>query len=139
LHSLRSKLFVLTVLLVGITQFGTLITTVFMAQSDATRQAQANLSVGDALFNELIRGRIQSQIKVATDMAAKVSTNTDHEASLTAESDAIGAGFSLLLDNDGDILASSNKSVSGAYPKLVSRAGEEGIARSTLVQRWSFL
>jgi len=137
LHSLRSKLFVLAVLLVGITQFGTLITTAIVAQHDDERQAQANLSTGDALFNELMRGRTQAQIKLATEIAGRVSAHTDdadRETWLAARSAAIGAGFIVLLDDMGDILATSDKTVAGAYPQLVARAGQEGIARSTLVR-----
>jgi len=141
LQSLHSKLFILAVLLIGITQFGTLITTAIMAESDAARQAQANLSIGEALFNELMRGRTKSQIKLVTGSADALSTQTgaahsdtnDHKTWLTTESAAIGASFSLLLDNYGSVIATSHDTVSGAYPSLVSRATEDGTARSTLI------
>lgn len=136
MHSLRSKLFVLAILLVGITQVGTLITTVIMAESDAARQAHANLSIGEALFNELMRGRSKSLIKSVTAMADELPTRIDNSARdawLTTESTTIGADFGLLLNNSGGVIASSDERVTGAFPELVMRAGEDGTARSTIV------
>ncbi len=135
MHSLRSKLIVLTVLLVGITQIGTLVTVTIMAESDAARQAQANLSIGEALFNELMRGRSKSLIKSVTHIADEWPVQADaidHASWLASESSAIGAQFSFLLDSKGTVIATSDDLVSDAYPNLVSRASEDGDPRSTL-------
>ncbi len=135
MQTLRFKLFFLTILLVGITQLGTLITTAFMAESDATRQAQASLSIGEALFNELMRGRSKALIKSVTTTAAKVPANIDipsQQTWLAAESTTIGAAFSLLLDNHGGSIAVSDNTLSSSYPDLVSRADEDGFTRSAL-------
>jgi diguanylate cyclase (GGDEF)-like protein len=137
LHSLRSKLFILTVLLVGITQLGSLIATSIMADSDAERQAQAHLSIGEALFNELMRGRSKAMIKSVTaitdELPDELAARNDHETWLKAKTTAIEADFSLLLDNLGEIITTSDPAISAAYPDLVSRAAEDGIARSTIV------
>jgi len=141
LHSLRSKLFMLAILLVGITQSGTLITTAILTENNATRQAQTTLSIGEALFNELMRGRTRSQVKMMRAIADTLSTQprsmrtgaTDHETWLAAESDPIGASFSLLLDHNGGVIATSDDTVSAAYPDLVSRADEDDIARSAII------
>ena len=138
MHSLRSKFVILAVLLVGITQFGSLITTAILADSDAARQAQANLSIGEALFNELMRGRSKALIKSVTTMADNLSARTDPETWLKSESTAIGANFSLLLDSHGGVIAASDQAMSATYPTLVSRAGEDGIARSTIVTAGRF-
>jgi len=141
LHSLRSKLCILAILLVGITQSGTLITTAILTENNASRQAQTNLSIGEALFNELMRGRTRSQVKMMTAIADTMSTQpgsirtgaANHETWLAAESARIGAGFSLLLNHNGGVIATSDDTVSEAYPSLVSRAGEDDIARSVII------
>jgi len=141
LHSLRSKFFILAVLLVGVTQLGTLTMTSIMAESDAARQAQTHLSIGEALFNELMRGRSKSLIKSVTTIADQLAargTTGEYQNWLTEKTTAIGAGFSLLLDNHGGVIATTDKSVSATYPQLVSRAGEDGIARSTIVANGQF-
>lgn len=142
MHSLRSKLLILTILLVGITQLGSLIATAILADSDAERQAQAHLSIGAALFNELMRGRskalIDSVTAIADELPDELATRTDHEIWLKAKSTAIEADFSLLLDNLGGVITTSDPAISTAYPDLVSRAGEDGIARSTIVTEEKF-
>lgn len=135
MHSLRCKLFILTIVLVGITQIGTLITTSIIAESDSARQAEANLSIGEALFSELMRGRSRSLIRsvtAAADALPAQSGRANYKTWLATKSSAIGADFSLLLDNSGNVIATSDDSLSGAYANLVIRAGEEGIARSAL-------
>jgi len=138
LHSLRSKFIVLAVLLICITQFGTLITTSIMAESDAVRQAQANLSIGGALFNELMRGRTKARNKLVTTLADTISSHTDPMLSddykpwLSGKSTSIGADFSLLLNNDGAVITTSTNTVSGPYPTLVSLANQEGASRSMI-------
>jgi diguanylate cyclase (GGDEF)-like protein len=140
LHSLRSKFIVLAVLLICITQFGTLITTSIMAESDAARQAQANLSIGEALFNELMRGHTKALNKLVTTLADTISAQTspmltdDYKSWLSGESATIGADFSLLLENDGAVITTSDDTVSGPYPTLVALASKEGIARSTITK-----
>jgi len=108
-----------------------------MADSDAERQAQAHLSIGEALFNELMRGRSKALIKSVTTIADELpdefAARTDHETWLKTKSTAIEADFSLLLDNLGGVITTSDAAISTAYPDLISRAGEDGIARSTIV------
>ncbi len=136
MHSLRFKLLILTILLVGITQFGTVVTTAIMAEDDAVRQAQANLSLGEALFNELMRGRSRSMVQSVTATAEELSARADTKDRATwlaEESATIGAEFSLLLDNDGSVIATSDDSIADTWPDLVSRAGEDNIARSSMI------
>lgn len=135
MHSLRSKFVIIAVLAIGATQLSTLVATAIMGDSDAMRQAQTNLSIGGALFDELMRSRTRSMIKAVTRVADELPVDTEAAAQqdwLAATATGIGADFMLTLDDRGGVIATSDDTVAQAYPGLVSRAGEDHIVRSSI-------
>ncbi len=135
MHNLRSKFVIIAVLAIGATQLSTLVATSIMGDSDAMRQAQTNLSIGGALFDELMRGRTRSLIKSVTRVADELATDVatpDRRSWLAAAASGIGADFMLILDNRGSVIATSDDTVAKAYPGLVARAGDDRSIRSSI-------
>ena len=135
-RSFRSRMLVLVVGLVLVTQAVAFLLVSFANTRNATRQIAANLEVGAGVFRRLIdersTGLIANARLLSGDFAFKQAfASADSGTLLSAMDNHLGrmeADLMLLLDMDGRLIASTANGVghqqSGAWDGLLQRAAE---------------
>ncbi len=142
MNNLRSKILILAMALVVVTQVGTLATILFTANRDVSAQAQASLETGGSMFREVMRRRVDSLRNnvdiLASDFAFKQAVATQERGTITSvlrnHGQRINADIAFLLDFDGKVLATTlgDDAKQTAYPEIVHRAAELGLPQSMI-------
>ena len=115
MKNVRFKILILAMALVVVTQVGNLATILLTAKRDVSTQAQTSLHKGGATIREVMRRRTDRLVKDADLLAADIGFRQavgaqdarTIAASLAKYSRLGDADIAILLDADGQVLAST--------------------------------
>jgi diguanylate cyclase (GGDEF)-like protein len=140
--SFRGKLLLLTILPLAVAQIFTFLAVMRTVEQDVDRRARESLIIGGAVVNEFLTGRgeqLRASVEVlAADFGLKEAAASGDEETiqsvLSNHSRRVGADVALLLDLDGNGVASSSGIALGArndYLRLIGDARKHSSAQST--------
>lgn len=142
MRKIRVQIQALAILLVVSTVFITVAPVMIWAVQDGDARLQRSLQARGAVFDSLMLTRarqMQQTVRLASQdpelLRAAGARDSDALPRLLAErSAAAGGSLGMLLDLDGGVLASSIELQPArlAFPGIVSRVGEQGLARTAL-------
>ncbi len=142
MRKIRTKIQILAAVMVAFTVTMTVAPVLFWAARDSDARIEQSLAARGGVFDELMATRAQ-QIRQTVLLAsldekfsaAAAGADLNALPELLAERSLAAAGdLALLLDLDGELIAASDPLDPPrlSFPGLVSRAGEQGLSRSSM-------
>jgi diguanylate cyclase (GGDEF)-like protein len=140
--NLRSKILILAMALVVVTQVGTLATILFTANRNVSAQAQDSLETGGSMFRDVMHRRttaLRNNVKLlAADTAFREAVSSQHiwniNTALVNHASRIEADVGIVFDSSGRVLAATlgDDLRQAALPDILHRADVLGMSQATL-------